>query len=192
MHKGTPQKRWEQLERETVYRARIFDVVQQTSRSPRSGASHQFSLIQSCDWVNIIPITEAGEVIFVRQFRHGIEDFTLEIPGGMMDPDDSSARAAALRELVEETGYRADDVISLGSIDPNPAIQGNRCHTFLARGVVLSAKPQLDSTEDCEVVRIPLSDVPQLIREGTITHALVVVAFYWLELHRSTLLAAEP
>ena len=180
------QKRWEQLERRTVYRSRIFDVVQQVSLSPRSGAHHTFFLLQTCDWVNVIPLTEANEVIFVRQFRHGIDDFTLEIPGGMMDHSDRSAQDAALRELVEETGYTSENVTSLGSIDPNPAIQSNRCHTFLARNVVQSTQPQLDNTEDCEVVRIPLNDVPQLIRNGSITHSLVVVAFHWLLLHHSS------
>jgi 8-oxo-dGTP pyrophosphatase MutT (NUDIX family) len=113
----------------------------------------------------------------VQQYRHGTRSVTLEIPGGLIDPNDSPEEAAR-RELLEETGYRGESLISLGAVHPNPAIQNNLCHTFLARNVYRASKQNQDEREDIEVVVMPLLEIPRLIREGTITHSLVIVAFY--------------
>jgi 8-oxo-dGTP pyrophosphatase MutT (NUDIX family) len=177
-------KPWRRLESETVYECRVFSLRRDRSRSPRTGDEHDFFVLDACDWVNIVPVTADDEVVLVRQYRHGIGDFTLEIPGGMIDADDPSPLEAARREMVEETGFDSDDVVSLGHIYPNPAIQGNRCHTFLARNVVQRHEPSFDSTEEAEVVVVPLGAVPDLVRAGRIAHALVVVAFYWHDLLR--------
>lgn len=172
---------WVRLGLEKVYRTRVFDLLRQRSRSPRTGKEHDFFVLEACDWVNIVPLTAGGDVVLIRQYRHGVEDFTLEIPGGMVD-EGESPRAAAGREMLEETGYGSEDVVPLGSIHPNPAIQGNRCHTFLARGSEQRTTPQFEGTEETEVVLEPLTRIPHLIRTGKISHALVVVAFHWLGL----------
>ena len=170
---------WRRLSSETVYRCRVFSLRRDSSRSPRTGHDHDFFVLDACDWVNIVPITPDDEVVLIRQWRHGIADFTLEVPGGMVDPEDASPLHAARREMVEETGYDSDDVVPLGRIHPNPAIQGNHCHTFLARNVVLRSEPCFDGTEEAEVVLVPRAGIPDLVRSGRISHALVVVAFYW-------------
>jgi ADP-ribose diphosphatase len=177
-------KPWQRVGSETVYRCRIFSLRRDRSRSPRTGDEHEFFVLEPGDWVNIVPITAEDEVVLVRQYRHGIGDFTLEVPGGMIDPEDPSALAAARREMLEETGYDGEDVVSLGQIHPNPAIQGNRCHSFLARNVEKRSEPRFDSTEEAEVVLVPLADLSELVRAGHISHALVVVAFYWHDLLR--------
>ncbi len=175
---------WERLESETVWNCRVFSLRRDRSRSPRTGDDHDFFVLDACDWVNVVPITPDDRVVLVRQYRHGVADFTLEIPGGMVDPEDESPQHAARREMREETGYDSDDVVPLGRIHPNPAIQGNHCHTFLARGATLVAKPSFDGTEEAEVELVPVEDLPRLVAEGVISHALVVVAFYWHELAR--------
>jgi hypothetical protein len=86
--------------------------------------------------------------------------------------------------MQEETGYDTEDVIPLGAIHPNPAIQGNLCHTFLARNVSKQFETNFDTTEETEVVLVPYRQIPDLVRQGGITHALVVTAFYWYELLR--------
>ncbi len=139
-------------------------------------------MLDSGDWVNIIPVTADDRVVLIRQYRHGTNDMTLEIPGGMVDREDSSALHAARREMQEETGYDSEDIIPLGAVHPNPAIQGNRCHSFLARNVEKCFEPNFDTTEETEVVLVPLAHIPDLIRRGHITHALVVVAFHWYAL----------
>jgi 8-oxo-dGTP pyrophosphatase MutT (NUDIX family) len=177
-----PLHTWERLADERVYSCRIFSIRRDRARFSRDQAEHDFHVIESPDWVNIVPITPAGEVVLVRQFRHGIRDYTLEIPGGMVDPEDASPLVAAQREMIEESGYDGNRIEPLGSIQPNPAIQSNRCHSFVAYDVEPRHATRFDSTEETEVVLAPLAAIPDLIRGGQITHALVVVAFHWLAL----------
>lgn len=173
-------KPWQPHAMRGVYECRLFRVAEHRRKSPRTGALHDFWVLESSDWVNIVPLTDDRRVVMVLQYRHGIDDFTLEVPGGMVDAEDESPQVAARREMREETGYDSDDVVPLGSIHPNPAIQNNRCHTFLARAAHLAGDVAFDSTEETEVVLVPLDDIPRLIREGVISHALVVVAFHHL------------
>jgi ADP-ribose pyrophosphatase len=156
---------------------RLFNLRRDRARSPRTGETHDFYILESPSWVNIIPLTPAKEVVLIRQYRFGIQDMTLEIPGGLMEPSDSPEEAAR-RELREETGYREEKLIPLGTVHPNPAIQNNLCYTFLATGVFPVGELLQDDREDIEVVIQPLSEIPHLIREGTISHALVIAAFY--------------
>lgn len=169
---------WTWLSSKILNTFRIFTLKQETYRSPRTGKAHDFFLLDSGDWVNVIPITSDRKVVLVNQFRFGTKDFSLEIPGGMLDDGDTPAGAAA-RELLEETGFVGDEPEFLGFVHPNPAIHTNRCHTFLIENAVFKKQPEQDSTEDVEVKIVPLADIPKLIREGVITHALVIVAFYW-------------
>lgn len=172
---------WKRLASDLVYSCRIFSLKKNLSRSPRTQRSHDFFVLESGDWVNIIPVTPAGDIVLIRQYRHGLEALTLEIPGGMVDDEDATPAHAARREMQEETGYDSDEIIPLGSIHPNPAIQNNRCHSFLAPQVKKIFEPSFDSTEETEVLLVPAGNLRNLVGSGQITHALVVVAFYWYE-----------
>lgn len=176
-----PPKPWDVLSSRRNRSYRIFEVRIDHARSPRTGRSHDFYILESRDWVNVIPLTSTGDVVLIRQYRHGIRENTLEIPGGIVEPGDSPEQAAR-RELAEETGYLERSMDYLGYVHPNPAFLNNRCHTFVARDVRLNGEQDQDEKEDIEIVLYPLSDVPRLIRENEITHALVLAAF-----HRFTL-----
>jgi len=171
---------WESLSTESIYDCPVFTLLQRQSRSPHSQSVHDVYVLEAPDWVNIVPLTADGQVVMVRQYRHGIAGVTLEVPAGMMDPSDSGPLVAARREMIEETGYDSDVIESLGFTHPNPALQDNRCHTFLARDVVRRGVPQNDRMEHTEPILVPLGKIPEMIRTGAITHALAIVAFYWL------------
>jgi 8-oxo-dGTP pyrophosphatase MutT (NUDIX family) len=183
----TPDLLWRRQSSEIIADCRVFQVRRDLSVSPHRGSEHDFFVLESSDWINIIPLTAKGEVVMIEQYRHGSEEVTLEIPGGMVDGGESPQVAAA-REMLEETGYAATrEVVSLGKVRPNPAIHNNWIHTFLARDVELRQKPVIESTEHTLVRLVPLADVPSLILDGTINHALVVVGFHWLALSRQRL-----
>jgi 8-oxo-dGTP pyrophosphatase MutT (NUDIX family) len=171
---------WDIKHTTELLRNRIFRVTQRLSLSPRTGKEHDFWVLESNDWVNVVPLTAQREVVLVRQYRHGRQEMTLEIPGGMVDAEDRDPAAAAGRELLEETGYQAGTLRRLGAIAPNPAIQANLCHSYLATDLTYRGPQQLDGTEDIEVMQVPLADIPALIQGGQITHSLVVVAFTFM------------
>jgi 8-oxo-dGTP pyrophosphatase MutT (NUDIX family) len=175
-----PPKEWPLVSTETLLSLRVFELKRNRARSPRTGAEHDFYVLSGRDWCNVVPLTDDGEVVLIRQFRHGTRETTLEIPGGIIDPGDPSPAEAARRELLEETGCEANILESIGVIAPNPAVQSNACYSFVARGVKQVAAPKLDAAEDIEVVRVPLDEIPQRIAAGEVRHALVVVAFAWL------------
>ncbi len=175
-------KRWEKIGSEYLGDFRIFRIRDDSSRSPRTGIVHSFFVLESPDWVNVIPLTAEGNVVMIHQFRHGTEDVTLEVPGGMVDAADSDPSVSAARELREETGYEAAEIVHLGTVAPNPAFLNNHCHSYLARDARRVTKPQLDGAEDIDFEEIPLADIPALIRDGRITHSLTIAAFYYLHL----------
>ena len=151
------------------------------SADPRDGRAHDFYVIEAPDWINVIPLTAGGEVVLIEQYRHGTQEISLEIPGGMVDEGEEPSDAAA-RELLEETGYAASEIIFLGRTRPNPAIQNNWIHTYLARGVEYRCEPACEGTERTVVRLVPLEHIPALIAEGKIDHSLVVVGFQLLAL----------
>jgi 8-oxo-dGTP pyrophosphatase MutT (NUDIX family) len=174
---------WRRVGSTRLQRCRVFDVDAVRFEPPDGGTAETFYRIESPDWINVIPLTADDQVVFVRQYRFGTESFTLEIPGGMCDPGETP-REAAWRELREETGCEAGELIELGAVHPNPALQSNRCHTFLARNMTDTGDPQPDTHEAFEVERVPLDRVPALIADGSVTHALVVAAFQLLHVTR--------
>jgi len=109
-----------------------------------------FHVLEYPEWVNVVALTAAGEIVLVRQYRHGVKQILLEIPAGIVDPEDTPA-SAALRELREETGYAAEQLHLVGSMDANPATQTNRSWSFLATGATKVGRQRLDDTEDIEV-----------------------------------------
>lgn len=172
-----PPKHWKILSSKRDSSYRVFNLRTDRAQSPRTGKDHNFFVLESPPWVNVIPLTPDNEVVMINQYRHGIQQVTLEIPGGLIEMGDTPEDAAR-RELREETGYDCKRMVSLGSVHPNPAIQNNDCYTYLAQNAFHAGSQEQDDKEDIEVVLYPLSEIPRLIQEGFITHSLIIVAFY--------------
>jgi ADP-ribose pyrophosphatase len=156
--------------------------VERVTRRLAMGPPHDFVVLRSPDWVNVLPITPEGRVVLIRQWRQGSGRPSLEIPGGIIDPGESPEQAGA-RELLEETGYAAGRLLRLGQVNPNPALFGNTCHYYLALEAVPLAAPCLDDGERIEVLTRPVEDLAALVRDGSIDHSLVLAAlcFFWLD-----------
>lgn len=177
MSQPTQPRPWPRLRRGLEHDYTVLKVRQDIVADPRTGHEHPRVRVDCADWVNVIAVTPDNQLVLVRQFRFGIDAGTLEIPGGCIEPGEDPAAAAA-RELEEETGYVPGRIESLGSVHPNPALQPNRCHSFLALDCVKKHAGQQDEGEDILVELHPRDAAPRLILEGQITHSLVVVAFH--------------
>lgn len=172
-------EQWETLSSRTVADCRIFTVDMIQRKRPSQQVVGEFALIRSHDWVNIIPITDRGTVVMIRQFRHGTSSITLEVPGGIVEPSEEPLHAA-MRECTEETGFSGMGTAELvGVNEPNPAIQNNRCYSYVWHGCSRSSVQALDEHEDIEVVEVPLGDIRALVRDGTIRHSLVLTALFF-------------
>ncbi|MCO4745692.1 MAG: NUDIX hydrolase [Proteobacteria bacterium] len=155
----------------TVFESSMFDVELFPVTTPAGDA--EFVRLRAPNWVNIAPITADGDLVLIRQHRHGINAGTLEVPGGIVDGDEA-AGVAAMRELREETGYDGGTVHPLATVHPNPAIQDNVTDLFAVLGVELQGEQDLDPHEEVEVTLVPLRDLDALVRSGAITHALAL------------------
>jgi 8-oxo-dGTP pyrophosphatase MutT (NUDIX family) len=174
-----PDPNWTLLKSTQHSEHRIMRVRHDHYRFEPTGAERDFVVLEFADWVNIIPITDDGQVVLIRQYRHGISANTWEVPGGVVDRGEEPLAAAA-RELREETGYAAGKIKLLGRVSPNPAIQGNWSYSYLAEGCRLVGPANLDPFENIEVKLFSLDDIPALIKREEICHSLVINAFAWM------------
>ena len=175
---------WQKLGSRSVGDFRIFTVRTDEKLSPRTGAKHDFFIIDCVDWVNVLAITPQQELVMVEQYRHGTNTVELEIPGGIMDRTDASPLHTGVRELREETGFEGEQARVLGDVFANPAIMSNTCHTVLIENCALKHPVEWDSGEDMLTRLVPLAEVPALVASGKIKHPLVIVALYYLDLLR--------
>jgi ADP-ribose pyrophosphatase len=174
---------WREISREPVGDYRIFTVERSVAVSPTDGRPRTFHRIQSPSWTQIVPITADGHIVMIRQYRHGAQRVTLEIPGGLVDLGEDPAEAA-MRECLEETGYRARHAEPLGAVNPNPALFANTLYGYFATGVELERAVQNTGTEVTEPVLVPIDDLHAKLVSGEIDHALVAGTLWrYLYLH---------
>jgi 8-oxo-dGTP pyrophosphatase MutT (NUDIX family) len=186
-----PATPWLDCETSLVRESHVFQHFKIRRRSPHTAREHDFTRLFCPDWVNVVAFTTGGELLLVEQFRHGIDASTLEVIGGVCDRDELPALTAQ-RELLEETGHVAGRWQELGSCHPNPAVQNNRCHFYLAQDCAPVAELDLDPSEELRVWAAPWAEAERMLRAGVLDHALVMAAFLrlflwpgWADLERS-------
>lgn len=167
--------RWEKGASRRLATTRIFDLLGVQFRHPVRGSEREFVVIDAPDWVNVLALTPDGRLVMVNQFRYGIDAFSWEIPGGVIDRGEDPV-AAGVRELREETGYVGTTARLLGTVHPNPAILNNCCHLVLVEGAVQVETLEWDADEEIEVAAPPVDEAYEWARAGRITHSLVLNA----------------
>ncbi len=177
-------KPWLKISSKPIGDFRIFTIRSDLKVSPRTGQEHDFFVIDSVNWVNVIALTAEDQLIMVEQYRHGSNTIELEIPGGMMDGSDASPVDCGQRELREETGYEGEGAQIIGQVYPNPAIMSNICFTVLVRNCRLRHPTVFDQGEDLLTRLVPVAGLSDLVIDGRIRHSLVAVALYHFQLGR--------
>jgi 8-oxo-dGTP pyrophosphatase MutT (NUDIX family) len=172
--------RWTRGEERKVAETRIFDVLSITFRHPVRGTVKDFTVIDAPDWVNVIALTPDGQIVLVNQFRYGANAFSLEIPGGVIERGVDRV-GGGVRELREETGFAGTSARLLASVNPNPAMQDNRCHLVLVEGAVKAGDTEWDPDEEIAVQVAPAADALAWARSGLITHSLSLCGLFYFE-----------
>jgi ADP-ribose pyrophosphatase len=170
--------RWQIDHSEELMDARIFKVRQDWSSVPETERTGNFFVLQSPDWVNIVPVTPDRQVLLVAQFRHGTGTISLETPGGLIDQGETPEEAAA-RELREETGYTASSFRILTQTDANSAFMTNQFTAVLAEGAVLTDPTAWDEHEELEPRLVSLEELSGLLRSGAIRNTYSVLPLCW-------------
>lgn len=174
---------WPLLASTPVLDAGLFGVARDRARSPRTGAERDFHVIHIADFVMAVALSRTGELVLVRQYRHGSRATSLEVPGGLHDGAGETPEQGAARELLEETGYGGGRWSLLGELRPQPALLANRAWIFLARDLERVAPVRQDAGEDIEVVLLPADRLAQSIAAGDIDNAMTVAALALARFH---------
>jgi len=174
--------RWTRLKDDLHADCRIFEVRKSRFRRPSDQKEGDFFVLDTNDWVIVLAVTKNKELVLVRQFRFGTEEFSLEPPGGVIEKGESPVLGGQ-RELLEETGFTGKKARVIGRVYPNSAIMSNRCHFLLVEEVEKTTAPSFDPHEELETVLVPLGEVKNLIKKEEITHSMALNGIFSLLLH---------
>lgn len=172
--------KWKTISSIVAFKAFIFRYRQVERESPTTGQIGKFDIVECLNWVNIIAITADHKFVLVKQYRHGIDAVTLELPGGAVNPGEDFLLAAQ-RELQEETGFTSSNWKLLGRLDANPAFMNNYCETYLALDALATHPQELDPFEEIDVYLRDKNDIKEMVKNREITHSLIVAAFFLMD-----------
>jgi len=165
---------WKILSSEYLFKETWFTIRKDRCETPEGKIVDPYYVYEFPTWVSALAITEDHKVVMVRQYRHGLQQTILEVPGGCVDKTDENLQEAISRELLEETGYAFSNFHYLGKVSPNPSTNDNWMHMFFATGGTLIKEQQLDHNEEIEVVLLELEELHELIEQNKIIQALHV------------------
>lgn len=172
---------WTLLGSRYNYRDRFLNHRMDTCRTPGGHVVDPYHVIELPNWVHMVAVTPALDVLMVREYRHGIGKVMLGLPSGTVDPHETDVAATARRELLEETGAEAPHWVEVGRMYPNAAVMTNTAFSFLAVGAEVTSATRFDASEDIETVPMPLVDIlGRLLRRE-----LVLTAMHLAGLHES-------
>jgi ADP-ribose pyrophosphatase len=170
--------KWKVLETEYLWKEEWLTIRKDKCEMPNGKVIPSFYVNEYPEWVNAFALTEEGKVIMVKQYRHGIGEVGIELPGGVAEKGETMEEAVK-RELLEETGYEFDSWEYLGKISANPSTTNNFMHMFLARNGKKTTKQKLDEHEELEVHLMDIEEVTKLVRENKMMQSLHVNCFYY-------------
>ncbi|MES2768027.1 MAG: NUDIX hydrolase [Bdellovibrionota bacterium] len=169
---------WKTLESEELAKYGYFRMRKDKCELPDGRIMPGYYTIEFADWVNVIPVTKDKKIVLINQYRHSVEQVTIEIPGGSTHPKENEpVEKAARREMEEETGYTSTNLEFVGFQYPNPALLSNKMHTFIAWDAVKTKEQELDPYEDIETFEVTFTELRKLIETGKIPHSIILGSF---------------
>ncbi len=169
--------KWKVLETKEIFSSGLFRLHTDKLELPDGRVMPRYYVMTFPDWVNVLPITKDGQVILVKQYRHASGEFHLEVPGGSVDPGlNESIEAGARREMLEETGYDSSKMVKVSSHFPNPALQNNQMHTYIAYDSEKVQEQNLDEFEELELYFCSLERLEEHLYNGDINHSIMIAS----------------
>ena len=173
----TEKGKWKILKSEYLFRRPWLTVRRDCVELPDGRQNPEFYILEYPDWVNVIAITDDGQFVMERQYRHGLGKTCFEIPAGVIEKGETPLEAAK-RELMEETGYGEGEWKEIMSVSGNSSTTNNISHCFVAQGVKKIGTQHLHSTEDLEVVLLDRSQVWDLMVNDQVKQALMAAPLW--------------
>ncbi len=167
-----------------VFEGRILTLEVDRVRLPDGGESER-EVIRHRGAAVMVPVTEAGEVLFVRQFRYATGEVLLELPAGKLDPGEDPAECAS-RETAEETGYRPQTVEKMGEFYTAPGFCDELIRAFLVTDLVPAPEAEADADELVEVVTLTVDEYSEMVARGEIRDAKTLAAMAMWERRRNS------
>jgi ADP-ribose pyrophosphatase len=173
----TELKKWELLAEADISPSRWFPLFRHKVRLSNGEVMDDYYISKLGDVAMIVPVTEEGEFVFVRQYKHGIREITLEFPAGIVEAGQTPVQAA-YAELEQETGICAKNIVSLGDLRTMPSKNFAALYGFVAFNVSISKAQQLDVSEEIEVIKLKEKEVETKILNGEINCSDTVALYY--------------
>ena len=170
--------KWKVLESEYLFTEPWLTIRRDKCELPNGSIMPAFYVQEYPTWVCVFGLTKEGNVVMVKQYRHGIQEISIEPPGGVVDKDEEPLTAIK-REVMEETGYEFESYEFLGRVCANPSTGDNYLHMFLATGGEKTGEQKLDETEDVEVVLYTIDELKRLLKENKIVQSLHVSCIFY-------------
>ena len=174
--------KWKVLENEYLHKEPWLTIRKDKCEMPDGTVIPSFYVQEYPEWVNALGLTKEGQVVMVKQYRHGLKEISIEVPGGVAEKGETMEEAVK-REFKEETGYEFKEWKYLGKICANPSTTNNYMHMFLATGGEKLHEIKLDDAEDVETILLDLGVVKNLVKENKIIQSLHVNCILYALLH---------
>ena len=171
-------EKWKLLSSEYICREPWATLRKDTCELPDGRINDHYYVLEYPDWVNMVGITEQNELLVIKQYRHGAGMLSLEIPAGTMEPGENPVDAA-IREMLEETGYAFDHIEEIATLYANPATSGNVTYTYLMTGGRKVQEQALDDHEEIDVYLVPLPEAKKMLLDNRFSQALHSSALFY-------------
>lgn len=173
---------WKILSSEYLFNDTWLKARKDRCQRPDGKIVDPYYVMEYPEWVAAFALTEDGDVILIKQYRHALGEVCIELPGGCVDAADKQFEDAIRREFLEETGYAFETADYLGRTSANPSTNANTLHMFLLTGGKKVQEQNLDANEEIRICIVSFAEFKQMLLDNLFMQSMhVTTIFYALQ-----------